>query len=82
MEELDERAVVTEVLAETLLLCFAGLVLARIHAVVTRKHSQYHVCVSGVFFQHQRHTTKDVGGERLRSRGTSMIAILEQTVEQ
>ena len=81
MEELDERAVVTEVLAETLL-CFAGLVLARIHAVVTGNHSQYQVCVSGVIYQHQRHTTKDVGGERLRSRGTSMMATLEQTVEQ
>ena len=73
---------VTEVSAEVLVICFAGLVLARIHAVVTGNNSQYHVCVSGVFFQHQRHTTKDVGGERLRSRGTSMMATLEQTVEQ
>ena len=33
-----------------------------------------------VFFQHQRQTTKDVGGVRLRSRDVSMVTQLTRDV--
>ena len=75
-EELDETAAAVDksAISEVLFIGRSGLTLDCIHAVVTGNHSLYQIWESSVFFQHQRQTTKDAGGVRLRSRDVSMMA--------